>query len=798
MRKTIRWWLITATLLVLAPMAGGQNPPLRERLLMDAGWRFHLGHANDPQLDFSFGTGQGLAKASRASGAASTRFDDKDWRVVDLPHDWVIELPFDQKADKDHGFKPLGRKFPETSIGWYRRAFDIPKSDEGRRLSVEFDGVFRDCNVWLNGHLIGQNQSGYSSFRFDITDYVNYGARNVLVVRVDATQVEGWFYEGAGIYRHVWLVKTSPVHVAHWGTYVTSDVKESQSTVTARARVVNESGREAVFDLGSVIEDADGKTVATNQQSQIKLSLGEERELAPQMIVRNPKLWSLESPNLYRLVTTIKQQGSEVDRYETPFGIRTLRFDPDQGFFLNGQHVLIKGTCNHQDHAGVGAALPDRLQSYRIEKLKEMGSNAYRSSHNDPTPELLEACDRLGMLVMDEHRQVGSSPEILGQLERLIRRDRNHPSIFMWSLGNEEAAIHGTDVGARLARTMKDVVTKLDPTRPVTVAMNGQWGKGFSTVVDVQGGNYKTTGNYDEHHKNFPQQPIIGTEEASTVSTRGIYANDKELAYVSAYDVNKPSWGATAEDWWKFYSARPFIMAALCGRASIIAASRRLMPWPNISSHFGIMDTCAFPKDNFYYYQAWWSDRPVLHLFPHWNWPGKDGQEIEVWCHSNYDEVELFLNGQSLGKQSVPRKTHLMWKVNYAPGTLLAKGFKGGREVATTKVETTGAPATVKLSPDRQAINADGEDVVIVAVSILDAQGRVVPMADNAVSFEVSPNARIIGVRQRQSEQPRIRQGIAAPSLQRPLPGHRASHEAGRADSPQSDITCAASGGIGD
>jgi len=713
---------------------------------MDSGWRFHLGHASDPKLDFDFGAGSDLTKAGRARGAAAPKFDDSAWRTVDLPHDWVVELPFDQNSDKNHGFKPVGRAFPENSIGWYRRAFDVPKTDEGRRLWLEFDGVFRDCRVWINGHLLGTNTSGYTSFWYDVTDYLNYGGSNVVSVRVDATQFEGWFYEGAGIYRHVWLVKTSPVHVAHWGTFVTSEAKEGQAAVTARTRVVNESGKDTVCTVLSTIQDENGKVVASGEPSEITLRAGEERESAQQIVVHDPKLWSLEEPHLYRLLTTVKQNNDEVDKYETSFGIRTISFDPDKGFFLNGKHVEIKGTSNHQDHAGLGSALPNRVQYFRIEKLKEMGGNAYRSSHNDPTPELLEACDRLGMLVLDEHRLMGSSPEILDELRRLILRDRNHPSVFMWSLGNEEGGIQGTDVGARIARTMKNVVKDLDPTRPVTVAMNGAWGKGFSSVVDVQGCNYKHAGDYDAFHKTFPDQPIIGTEEASTLSTRGIYANDKTAGYMSAYDLNAPRWGATAEDWWTFYSARPFIEGAFVWTGFDYRGEPTPYAWPCISSHFGILDTCGFPKDDFYYYQAWWTEKPTLHILPHWNWSGKEGQEIEVWCQSNCEQIELFLNGKSLGKQTMTPNSHLVWKVKYSPGTLLAKCFKNGKQTITEKVETTGEPAAIKLTPDRSTIDADGEDVSMVTVSIVDAKGRLVPVADNEVSFEVSPNARILGV----------------------------------------------------
>lgn len=741
--------LISANLLLALSLLSSAGAAARERLLLDRGWRFHLGDAAEVSRDFDFGRGMPFAKAGDAVGAVRPGFDDRDWRVVDVPHDWAVELDFDPKGDElhvFHGFKPLSCTKPATTIGWYRRSFELPRSDAGRRLWLEFDGVFRDSIAWLNGHFLGRHMSGYSSFSYDITDVANYGGNNVLVLRVDASHYEGWFYEGAGIYRHTWLVKTDPLHVAHWGTCVTSAVAKNQAIVTARTRVVNESDHEEALQLVSTIVDCDGRPAASAQSPPATIGPWQETETVQQLLVKNPKLWSPESPHLYRLVTTVRKGALTVDRCETPFGIRTIRFDPDRGLFLNDKPVKIKGVCCHQDHAGVGAALPDRIQYYRIQKLKEMGCNAYRASHNAPTPELLDACDRLGMLVMDEQRLMGSSAEILGQVERMILRDRNHPSIILWSLGNEEHMIQGTEVGARIAATMKRTIKRLDPTRPVTAAMNASWGQGFSTVVDVQGCNYMRWGDVDAYHKEHPKQPIVGTEEASTLCTRGIYASDTARGYMSAYDSAAPPWGSTAQASWPQYAARPFLAGEFVWTGFDYRGEPTPYRWPCISSHFGIMDTCGFPKDNYYYYQAWWTDRPVLHLLPHWNWPGRDGQEIAVWCHSNCDKVALLLNGQSLGEKQMARNSHLEWKVRYAPGILEARGYRGSRVVATTRVETTGAPAQVRLIPDRSRIDADGEDVAMVTAAIADAQGRTVPTADNQLSFEVGDNARIIGV----------------------------------------------------
>jgi len=722
------------------------EPSGRERLLLDFGWRFHLGHANDPAQDFGFGILSAFAKSGWLSAPARADFDDRQWRAIDLPHDFAVELPFENdKTLVDHGCKPLGRAYPATSIGWYRRVFAIPASDAGRRLSIEFDGVYRDCVVALNGHYLGRNLSGYAPFWFDVTDFVNYGGKNILTVRVDATENEGWFYEGAGIYRHVWLVKTPVMHAGHWGTFITSEVRGSAAILSIATQVENDSAHEKTCHVVSIILDGSGKEVGRLRSAPAAIPAWGSHEFKQQISVNRAALWSLEEPHMYKAVTTVEAGEGGADRYETPFGIRTLHFDPDKGFFLNGKPVRVRGTCNHQDHAGVGAALPDRIQYYRIGKLKEMGANAYRTSHNPPTPELLDACDRLGMLVMDETRMFSSDEEGLSQLERMVRRDRNHPSVFLWSLGNEEPE-QGTDRGERMAATMKRLVRSLDPTRPVTFAMNGSWGKGLSRVVDVQGFNYEKNGSVDKFHADFPHQPTIGSEETSAFSTRGIYEKDELRGYISAYDVNAPRYGTTAEEWVRYFAARPFLAGAFVWTGFDYRGEPSPYSWPCISSHFGIMDTCGFPKDTFYYYQAWWGDKPVVHLFPHWNWAGREGREINVWVHSNCDEVELLLNGRSLGKQTMTRLSHLEWKVNYTPGTLLARGFKAGKLIAEDKRETTGGPAAIRLTPDRATLHADGEDVSLVAVAVVDAEGRVVPLADNEISFDVTGPGKIIGV----------------------------------------------------
>ncbi len=723
-----------------------QDPSPRERLLLDFGWRFHLGHADDPAQDFGWGRGQMFSKTGSVFAPSRANFDDSPWRAVDLPHDWAVELPFENARELiEFGAKPLGRAYPATSIGWYRRTFDLPASDAGRRLSLEFDGVFRDCLVALNGHLLARNFSGYAPFRCDITDYANFGAKNVLVVRVDATGREGWFYEGAGIYRHVWLVKTNPVHVPQWGTFVTSRVDRDAATLAISTDVGNDGDADAAVRIVSTVLDPSGNRAGFTRSGTARVAPGDRTTVGQELAVRSPSLWSLETPHLYTLVTSVEVNGAEVDRCETPFGIRTLRFDADHGFFLNDRHVELKGTCNHQDHAGVGSALPDRLQSYRIERLKEMGCNAYRTSHNPPTSELLDACDRLGMLVLDETRFFGTQAEARSQLERMIRRDRNHPSIFCWSIGNEEGYVQGNDHGRRIAADMTQMAHALDPSRLTTLAMNGTWGRGGTFGVDVQGCNYYFD-RIDGLHRQLPAKPIMGTEVASTVSTRGIYANDEARGYLSSYDVNAPPWGSTAEAWWTFFAAREYLAGGFVWTGFDYRGEPTPYRWPCINSHFGLMDTCGFPKDLFHYYQAWWGDKPVLHLFPHWNWGGREGQEVEVWCFTNVDRVELLVNGRSSGTQDVPRNGHVSWKVPYAPGAIEARGMHGGQAALTARRDTTGAPSQIALLPDRAGIAADGEDVVVVRVEIRDAEGRVVPTSNDEVVFTVSGPGRLLGV----------------------------------------------------
>jgi beta-galactosidase len=718
----------------------------RERLLLDFGWRFHFGHANDPAQDFGFGSGRtgNFQKTGSFLPAGNIAFDDSEWRPLDLPHDWAIELPFqNDPALSSKGYYPLGRTYPATSVGWYRRVFELPSSDAGRRITIQFDGSYRETMVVFNGFYIGQHSGGYDPFSFDVTGFANPGGRNVLLVRVDATMSDGWFYEGAGIYRHVWLVKTHPVHVLQWGTFVSSEVRSGSAALSIRTDVANHAKSDQNARVISTILDASGKETGKSVTDPVSVSKGREHTFKQNITVNRPLLWSLEERNFYKLVTEVRAGDEIVDRYETPFGIRTIKFDAEKGFFLNGKPVKLTGTCNHQDHAGIGAALPDAVQYYRVRKLQEMGSNSLRTSHNPPTPELLDACDQLGMLVFDETRMMSSNPEGASQFANLVRRDRNHPSVFMWSMGNEEGQAN-TEKGLHILTAMKAVAEEHDGTRPVSIAPIRAIGVGGLVECDVMGYNYMDP-QAEAYHKEHPDKPVIGTETVSAVGTRGIYITDAAKGYVGSYDPYTTTGRASAIGWWSFCNSRPWLSGGFVWTGFDYRGEPSPNEWPNIGSQYGIIDMCGFPKDTFFYYQSWWTDKPVLHVFPHWNWPGMEGKEIAVWVYSNLDRVELFLNGQSLGAKEMKKDSHLAWNVAYAPGTIEARGFKGDNVVLTAKRETTGPAAKLVMTADRQEISADGEDVAMFAVEVQDAQDRIVPITDNVLNFKISGAGKLIG-----------------------------------------------------
>jgi len=718
----------------------------REHLLLDLGWRFALGHATDFEKDFGASTGYFtyFAKTGYGIGAAGPVFKDSTWREVDLPHDWAVELPFSGSASHSHGYRTIGWKYPETSVGWYRKKIDVPASDFGRKISIQFDGIHRNSTVWVNGFYVGHEPSGYASSTYDITDYLNYGGENTIAVRVDASIEEGWYYEGAGIYRHVWLNKTDRLHVAQYGTFVTSEINGDKAELTVRTRVENQYAQSKNFSIEQTLLDANNQPVVSNKLESTSLNGNLDNTYFQKIKLEKPILWSLENPYLYKLKTSIIAAGQIVDTYTTNVGVRTVRFDPNLGFFLNGKNVKLLGTNNHQDHAGVGTAIPDALQEFRIKKLKEMGSNAIRTSHNPPTPELLDICDRLGMLVMDENRLMGINKEHFDLLERFMVRDRNHPSVIVWSVGNEEWKIEGNEKGARITKTMQEFAQKLDSSRAFTVAVSGGWETGSGKTTQVMGYNYIVQGNIDEHHKNFPWQSGIGTEESNTIGTRGVYTDDKENGRMAA--SNRMPENVGTESGWKFYAARPFLAGLFYWTGFDYRGEANPLVWPAVNSQYGILDLCGFPKDIFYYLKSWWGKEPVMHIMPHWNWKGSEGKTIKVTIYSNADEVQLLLNGKSLGKKAMEKNGHLEWNVTYQPGTLIAKGFVKGKMIVSEQVATTDKPTQLALAADRLQLIADGEDVAVITVQINDKKNRLVPTANNEVTFTLSGPGKIIGV----------------------------------------------------
>lgn len=686
-----------------------------------------------------------LPEQDRTPPEMAAGFDDSGWRTVHLPHDYVVEGTFDPNGDTGHGSLP-------KPIGLYRKTFTLPESMRGKSVWIDFDGVYRNSDVYLNGERLGHRSSGYMGFRYDLSKRLAYGKSNVLAVRVDPRRNEGWWYEGGGIYRHVWLNVADPVHGVPDGIFARATVGQGTAEVKVSAQVVND-GADATVDVHSEILDPKARAVGTLDAKDVVLKAGGSTNVVGTVTVKSPQLWDLDQPNLYRVVTTIRRGGQAIDAETAAFGIRTVRWDKDRGFLLNGRAVKLQGTCNHQDHAGVGIAMPDGLLEWRVRKLMEMGCNAYRTSHNPVAPELLDTCDRLGMLVLDETRHFGDtelpkSPsgtkaDGLGELKAQVRRDRNHPSVIAWSVYNEEP-LQGTPEGGALFAKIRAAVDALDGTRLCTGATNYGYERGIVDVTDLFGVNYNI-GEYDRIHADHPDQPLFGSETASAVSTRGIYENDPGRGYVSAYDVNAPSWGATAEAAWKPIAERLWMAGAFVWTGFDYKGEPTPYGWPCVNSHFGSLDIAGFPKDSFYYYQSVWTAKPMVHLLPHWNWPANKGN-VKVWAYSNLERVELFLNGRSLGAKNVPKYGHVEWDVRYEPGTLEARAATGAFVTARDRVETAGAPAALRLKTDRTAILADNEDLTVVGVEVVDSKGRVCPTASNEIRFVVEGAGTIGGV----------------------------------------------------
>ncbi len=746
----IRKWLLLAV--ASMQIAGVMADNVREKILIDEGWKFAFGNAADPAKDFGCGTEyfNYLTKANSVhnTGPYAQKFNDSTWVSVTIPHDWVTNLPYARNASHSHGYKTVGYKFPETSVGWYRKNISIPKEDLGKHIAIQFDGIFRNAQVWFNGFYMGTEPSGYATQVYDVTEYVNYGGENLICVRADATLEEGWFYEGAGIYRDAWLLKSASVSVAPFGTFVFADIKKpyDATVVHVKTEVNNHSLESQQCSVEQRLLDAEGKQVGKAESVNLSLKAKQTLDCEQTIALDNPHLWSTDDPYIYKVETTVKVNGEVTDVYETTTGIREVVFDAQSGFMLNGKPIKLKGVNMHQDHAGVGAAIPDALQAWRIKKLKEFGCNAYRASHNPMTPALLDICDREGLLVIDENRLTGINTEHLRLLENMIKRDRNHPSVILWSDGNEEWGIEYSVQGTRIAAAMREYTRLLDPTRHSTIANAG--GSEMIKGLDVVGFNYIVQNDVDNRKKANPDWKIVGTEETTGCGTRGVYFESKEQPghMVSMNRGTKPGVENVIERGWKFYDERPWAAGLFYWTGFDYRGEPNPLEYPAHDSEFGILDYCGFMKDEAWYLKSVWTNEPVLHIFPHWNLQGHEGETVEIWAYSNCDEVELIVNGKKLGRQTMPKNGHLKWQAVYQPGKVVAIGYKNGKRMLTQQVETTKPAYKIVMKTDRQTISADGRDVAVVTVEVQDTKGRIVPDACPMLTFKLAGDGRILGV----------------------------------------------------
>ncbi len=741
----------------------------REKIRLDDGWKFHFGHASDPALDFGCGTEyfNYLTKAASIhnTGPYAMTFNDSLWQDVHLPHDWVTALPYDREASHSHGYKTVGYKYPATSVGWYRTTITIPASDLGRHIAIQFDGIFRNAQVWCNGIFMGVEPSGYATQVYDITEYVNYGGENVICVRADATYEEGWFYEGGGIYRDVWLLKDALLHVASNGTFAYSTLADdfSEALLTVETTIENSSLETQTCTLRTTLCDADNTVIARGNEVTTTVNAKDKVTIKDiTLSVSAPHLWDIDDPYLYNIYTEVVVDGEVIDRYPTRTGFRTVTFSADDGFSLNGRPVKLQGVNMHQDHAGVGVALPEALMRWRIQQLKSFGCNAYRASHNPMTPAQLDICDEEGILVIDENRLVGINDYHYRLLENFITRDRNHPCIILWSCGNEEWGLEHSITGTRIAEAMREMVRVLDPTRHSTIANAG--GAELIKGLDVVGYNYIIQNDVYNRREAHPEWKIVGTEETTGCGTRGIYFNDESnlgaMASLNRIPVDSTwhvSYDAHANDHtpeafsqgiergWQFYATTPWAAGCFFWTGFDYRGEPNPLEYPAHDSQFGLLDYCGFYKDEAYYLLSSWTSEPTLHILPHWNLAGHEGEELDLWVYGNTDEVALTINGKSYGRQEIPKYGHATFHVTYTPGKVVATGYNAGKKVVTEVVTTTDKAAKVVAVADRSALTADGRDVAIVNISLVDKHNNVVPDACNNLTFSISGPGRILG-----------------------------------------------------
>lgn len=732
--------LLFLLLCCLVSLRISAQPASRENF--DANWKFHLGDI---------------------PGAENAGISDSDWRSLDLPHDWSIEGSFRPENLSGHqgGLLPGG-------IGWYRKKFDISDVN-GKKYFIVFDGVYKNSTVFINGHALGTRPYGYATFQYDMTPFLQKG-ENLLAVKVDnSKQPDSRWYTGAGIYRHVWLITSAPVYVSQWGTFVTTPkVSEKEATLQANTSVSNDGQQKATLRIVTAVVDKTGKEITTQTQT-MKVDAGAKAVLKSTFTLKSPQLWNLQNPFRYRMITKIYAGKELKDTYTTPFGIRSIAFRADSGFFLNGKNVKILGVCNHHDLGPLGSALNNRALQRQLELLKTMGCNGIRCSHNLMAPELLDMCDEMGFLVMDETFDswyIGKDAAPFGfqnyfkdwherEITDMVLRDRNHPSIIFWSIGNEikEQWFPGSTNGGEIARELVASIKKLDNTRFTTSAFNfirDAEKKGMTAAVDVVGFNY-TIDAYEEIRQKHPDWYYLASETTSQFDSRGVYhfpcdttAKTYTDGQTSAFD--DAGGGTTHEEAWLAVKNRPWMSGMYIWTGFDYMGEPAPYEKTAVSSYFGIFDLCGFPKDSYYFYKSQWTREPMVHLLPHWNW--KPGQTVDIVAYTNCDEVRLFLNGKMLESKFPGRekKLSLRWKLPFAAGELRAEGYLNGQLVATDRVQTAGEVAKIHLSADRSTLKADGKDLSFITVKLTDRAGVLVPGSDNLIHFELEGAGRIVGL----------------------------------------------------
>ena len=695
------------------------NEKARITLSMNKDWSFHLGDVKDVH-GLSHNDIYSGSKAGAVKGVPQSDYDTSSWETVSLPHDWSVKQPFDKNGSPSWGYKPKGK-------AWYRKAFFLPKEYEGKELLLTFEGVAKDAYVYFNGSLLTRNFTAYAPFSADVSDRAFFDQRpNVIAVFVDADGFEGWWYEGAGIYRDVRLDVKDKLNIAENGIFVKGEKVKDKWVANISLDINNHTYDDRNITVMCRITDLTSGSQAAEYKFRTFAYKMDTSSKSIRLYIPDPKLWDINSPNLYRCEIMLFDEQIQLDSDQVDFGFRTVSFDPDKGFFLNGRSVKIYGTCNHQDHGGLGVALPDSVIRYRITRLKEMGTNAYRCSHGIVHKQLLDECDRQGMLVLDENRSFETGEQYLGQLRTMVKRDRNHPSVIMYSIFNEEP-LQGTKNGSLMAQRMIYEIKKLDDSRLVTAAMNGGvlQDEGCADKLDVCGINY-IMDSYDKLHQKHPGLCIIGSETTSTFAVRDCYKTDREKHEFSCYDEDPADWGATVRQTWDLIGKRDYAAGAFMWTGFDYLGEPTPFEWPSVSSFFGMMDTCGFAKDGFYLCKAIFSSEPVVNVLPHWNFTGHEGEIIRVMSHTNCEQAELFVNGKSFGKQQIEICKQAYWNVPFEAGELKLVGYNGGEAVAQDIRRTAGKPAKVLLIPFENSILNDGVDAAIVNIITVDKDGNEV------------------------------------------------------------------------